>query len=84
MEQAKVLAKIHAEKDLPAKGDGYEVISFSVGNSVFGSMNEDGKEVGKQSVGTEKRKRASSGGKRGRKPGLTTSGKKPRKSVKDN
>jgi len=84
LEQAKDLAKIHAEKDLPTKGDGYEVISFSVGNSVFGSMNEDGKEVGKQSMGVEKRKRASSGGKRGRKPGLAANGKKPRKSVKNN
>ena len=84
MEQAKDLARIHAEKDLSTKGDGYEVISFSVGNSVFGSMNEDGKEVGKQRAGAEKRKRASSGGKRGRNPESTTSGKKPRKSVKGN
>ena len=84
MEQAKDLARIHAEKDLPTKGDGYEVISFSVGNSVFGSMNEDGKEVGKQRTSVEKRKRASSGGKRGRSSGSTTSEKRSRKSVKGN
>ena len=47
-------------------------------------MNEDGKEVGKQSMGVEKRKRASSGGKRGRKSGVTANGKKPRKGVKNN
>lgn len=55
MEQTEFLAKNHATGTIPDKGDGYEVVSFSVGNAVFGSVNENGKEVGKRMKSVGKR-----------------------------
>ena len=82
MDQAIQLAEIHAEKELPEKGEGYEVTSFSVGNTVFGSMNKDGLDVGKRKIPSEKEKSPSTGRKRGRKPAGNGEGKKSRKETK--
>ena len=58
MKQAVYLAKNHATGDIPEKGDGYEVVACSVGDSVFGSVNENGTEVGKRRKPVEKRKQS--------------------------
>ena len=57
MKQVEFLAKNHATGEIPDKGDGYEVIGCSVGDSMFGSVNENGTEVGKRKP-VEKQKRS--------------------------
>ena len=58
MKQAEFLAKNHATGEIPDKGDGYEVVACSVGDSVFGSVNENGTEVGKRRKPVEKQMRS--------------------------
>ena len=47
-EQTKKLALAHASRELSVKGEGYTVLSNSTGSDVFGSVNQDGAQVGKR------------------------------------